>query len=242
MLEELPPKQYSVVSLPLSNRAEYRSAERDLFSWIEEERGLEAAERASKVEWLSKIAVLRGIAARGKLKAATEWARAFAEDGEKLVLFAHHVEIQEALVKAFGGAPWIQGGVTPQRTESEKARFWKDEPIIVCSLLAGGVGHNLHCDGRCSSVALLEHPWTPGHVDQAIDRVHRIGQTNRVNAYHLVAEGTIDEDMIATILAKQEVVDKATDGKVRDSLLGESVENDLILRLQQRARLVLGKS
>jgi SNF2 family DNA or RNA helicase len=44
-----------------------------------------------------------------------------------------------------------------------------------------------------SYVVLYDPWWNPAVENQAIDRTHRIGQTNPVIAYRLIARNTIEE-------------------------------------------------
>ena len=55
---------------------------------------------------------------------------------------------------------------------------------------AGGLGLNLT---GADYVFLLDPWWNPAVEAQAIDRSHRIGQTQTVNAYRLIAPGTVEE-------------------------------------------------
>lgn len=65
--------------------------------------------------------------------------------------------------------------------------------ILLLSLRAGGVGLNL----TCASYAFMMDPWwSPGMEEQAIDRLHRIGQTNSVKVYRFIMENSIEEKML----------------------------------------------
>ncbi|WP_433876308.1 SNF2-related protein [Sinomonas atrocyanea] len=66
-------------------------------------------------------------------------------------------------------------------------------PVFLISLKAGGFGLNLTEADYCF---LLDPWWNPAAEAQAVDRVHRIGQTRRVMTYRLVAKGTIEEKVM----------------------------------------------
>jgi SNF2 family DNA or RNA helicase len=62
--------------------------------------------------------------------------------------------------------------------------------VFLLSLRAAGTGLNLT---NASYVVLYDPWWNPAVEAQAIDRSHRIGQTQTVNAYRLIAPGTVEE-------------------------------------------------
>ena len=62
--------------------------------------------------------------------------------------------------------------------------------VFLLSLRAAGTGLNLT---NASYVVLYDPWWNPAVEAQAIDRTHRIGQTRTVNAYKLIAPGTVEE-------------------------------------------------
>jgi len=62
--------------------------------------------------------------------------------------------------------------------------------IILVSLRAGGTGITLHA---ADYVFLLDPWWNPSVENQAVDRVHRIGQNRRVFVYRMITEGTIEQ-------------------------------------------------
>jgi SNF2 family DNA or RNA helicase len=63
-------------------------------------------------------------------------------------------------------------------------------PVFLISLKAGGTGLNLT---EADHAFLLDPWWNPATEAQAIDRIHRIGQTRDVSVYRLVAMKTVEE-------------------------------------------------
>ncbi|MHB1509144.1 MAG: SNF2-related protein [Acidimicrobiales bacterium] len=173
----------------------------------------EAGRRAAAAEMLVRMNELRQIAARGKLRGVIEWTQNFLEAGdEKLVVFAWHKEIQEALATNLGGVA-IMGGQSAAETKAAVDAFQNNPSVrlITCSLRAGSEGHTLTA---AQNVAFVEEPWTPGNVAQAVARCYgRLNDPHGVVAWHLVAAGTIDEDMVDLIASKAEVTNQLADGK-----------------------------
>lgn len=62
--------------------------------------------------------------------------------------------------------------------------------IMLASLKAAGTGITLH---SADYVFLMDPWWNPAVEEQAIDRVHRLGKSDPVFVYRLIAQGTIEE-------------------------------------------------
>ena len=75
-------------------------------------------------------------------------------------------------------------------------------PVFLISLKAGGFGLNLTEADYCF---LLDPWWNPATEQQAIDRIHRIGQQRPVNVYRIVARGTIEEKVVELARRKAEL-------------------------------------
>jgi SNF2 family DNA or RNA helicase len=79
------------------------------------------------------------------------------------------------------------------KNRMEVVQTFQDNPnpsIFLLSLRAAGTGLNLT---TASYVVLYDPWWNPAVEAQAIDRSHRIGQTQTVNAYRLITPGTVEE-------------------------------------------------
>ncbi|MEE6282066.1 DEAD/DEAH box helicase [Georgenia sp. MJ170] len=80
-----------------------------------------------------------------------------------------------------------------------------EAPVFLISLKAGGFGLNLT---EADYVFMLDPWWNPAVEAQAVDRTHRIGQDRKVMVYRLVAEGTIEEKVMALKERKQNLFDQ----------------------------------
>ena len=94
--------------------------------------------------------------------------------------------------------------------------------VAVCSLTAAGVGLNLQV---ASNVVLAELSWTDAEQTQAIDRSHRIGQTEPVIAWRIIAAQTIDARIAELIDSKAGLAARALDGS--DEEVGSSADVQL---------------
>jgi len=206
VLAQLPDKRRVTLRFDIEGRRKYNREEGRVFA-------------GTGLPPLPEVERLKQIAARGKMPAAIEWIQDLLASDEKLVMFAHHIEIQHALLAQFPGAARIIGEDSPVERQANVDRFQNDAAcnLIVCSLSVGGVGFNLHA---ASNVAFLELGWNPAQHEQAEDRLHRIGQKRAVTAYYLLASGTIDEDIEAMIEGKRAVVESVT-GKPDDRTLAD---------------------
>ena len=81
--------------------------------------------------------------------------------------------------------------------------------VFLISLKAGGFGLNLTEADYC---ILLDPWWNPATEAQAVDRVHRIGQTRNVMVYRMVAKDTIEEKVMALKARKAELFSSVLDG------------------------------
>jgi SWI/SNF-related matrix-associated actin-dependent regulator of chromatin subfamily A-like protein 1 len=218
VLPQLPAKRQVVVPVALTNRVEYQLAEEDVIAWLRSQ-PLDLSElnariaAALRAERLAQLGTLQRLAARGKLAAALSWIEDFLASGEALVVFARHVEVQQAVAARFPEALHLFGGDSLQDREAAIAAF--QDPLgpqlIVGATRIAAQGITLT---RASNVAFLELEWTPAMHDQAEDRCHRIGQRDAVTAWYLLAADTIDETMARLIQSKRAVVAAVTDGRV----------------------------
>jgi len=133
-------------------------------------------------------------ASSGKTDTLFELIEPLLEEGHKVLVFSQFVQMLQLLEKECGARDvptHILTGESKNRQEIVKA-FQDDERpcVFLLSLRAAGTGLNLTA---ASYVVLYDPWWNPAVEAQAIDRSHRIGQTETVNAYRLIAPGTVEE-------------------------------------------------
>ena len=218
VLPQLPAKRQVVVPVALTNEPEYRLAERDVIEWLRSQ-PLDLSELNARIaatlraQRLAQLGTLQRLAARGKLAAALAWIGDFLASGEPLVVFARHIEVQQAVLARFPDALHLLGGDSLSDRDAAIRAFQEpDGPqLIIGATRVAAQGITLT---RASNVAFLELEWTPAMHDQAEDRCHRIGQHDAVTAWYLLAAGTIDESMARLIQSKRAIVAAVTDGRV----------------------------
>jgi SNF2 family DNA or RNA helicase len=160
------------------------------------------------------FAMMRRIG-RAKAGLAADYAAQLARSAGKVVFFAKHVDVMDAAEAAFTTAgirfSSIRGDQTRVARQREIDAFVNDPDvaIAVCSLTAAGVGINLQV---ASNVVLAELSWTDAEQTQAIDRSHRIGQTEPVTAWRIIAAQTIDARIAELIDGKAGLAARALDG------------------------------
>src|SRR6202044_676643 len=128
VLPQLPAKRQVVIPVALTNDPEYRLAERDVIAWLKSQ-PLDLSELNARIaatlraERLAQLGTLQRLAARGKLAAALAWIEDFLASGEALVVFARHVEVQQAVLARFPAALHLLGGDSLAAREMSIASF-----------------------------------------------------------------------------------------------------------------------
>jgi SNF2 family DNA or RNA helicase len=116
------------------------------------------------------------------------------EAGQKVLVFSQFtsmLDIIKARLIEEDRPHLLLTGQTKDRGELVRTFHTSKEPLVfLLSLKAGGTGLNLTA---ASYVVLYDPWWNPAVEQQAIDRTHRIGQTNPVIAYRLLARNTVEE-------------------------------------------------
>jgi SNF2 family DNA or RNA helicase len=235
ILKDLPPKQKSIVPISIDNPDEYQRVLQSLIVWLKskikqdpeflssikhlghkeqsdafERRLANDLERADRAAALVRLNALRQIAVKGKLRSIEQWVCNFLNSGEKLVLFGNFKKnqrfIYDALVKKGYDTCKIfaEDSTSERQTAIDHFQNEQDSQVIVCSLKAANHGIGLTA---ASNVCFMDIGWTASEMEQAEDRCHRMGQLKSVNIWYLLANDTIEMDMLDLIEAKRRIID-----------------------------------
>jgi SNF2 family DNA or RNA helicase len=170
----------------------------------------------------------------GQAKAglAADYAAQLARSAGKVVFFAKHIDVMDVAEEAFArqGVRFssIRGDQTPASRQKNIDAFVNDPDvaIAVCSLTAAGVGINLQV---ASNIVLAELSWTDAEQTQAIDRSHRIGQTDPVTAWRIIAAQTIDSRIAELIDRKAGLAARALDGSDEQVWSSADVQHEALV-------------
>lgn len=129
-----------------------------------------------------------------KLDTLLEHLEELRAEGHQVLVFSQFVGMLEiiraGLVRAGIGHLMLTGATEDRGTLVETFQTDESKTVFLLSLKAAGFGLNL----TAASYAFLYDPWwNPAAEAQAIDRTHRIGQTQPVVAYRLLAENTVEQ-------------------------------------------------
>jgi superfamily II DNA or RNA helicase len=201
----------------------------------------EAAElNRSKIEVLEALLRLRQAACHPALIDPTKSAEPSAkldmllpqiaevvEEGHKALVFSQFTSflsiVRDRLDQEKLTYEYLDGRTRNRAERVERFQTDPDCGIFLISLKAGGLGLNLTA---AEYVYLLDPWWNPAVEAQAIDRSHRIGQTQRVFAYRLICRDTVEEKILELQQKKRDLADAIlnADNRVISNLTREDLE------------------
>ncbi|MEV0388072.1 helicase-related protein [Nonomuraea sp. NPDC050643] len=141
------------------------------------------------------------------------------DPSKKLLIFTEHKDTLDYLVEKLSGdfdVAVIHGRLKlPERIEAE--RRFRERAQIMVATEAAGEGINLQF---CHLMVNYDIPWNPNRLEQRMGRIHRIGQTQDVHIFNLVASNTREGAVLATLLRKLERMGQSLGDPVFD-VIGE---------------------
>lgn len=148
-------------------------------------------------------------------------------ENRKVIVFSYFLDtinkVRDFFVDCCVGP--INGSVPPKERQDIVDEFNKAPAgtVLVSQILAGGVGLNIQA---ASVVVICEPQFKPSLENQAISRAYRMGQARSVLVYKLLAQGTIDEWMMALLDHKQKIFDAFADKSIAAKVTEEAGLDD----------------
>jgi SNF2 family DNA or RNA helicase len=133
----------------------------------------------------------------------------------KTVVFCWHkatVAAVAARLDALGVGYVTVTGDTPQITRGKYVDEFQTQDwckVIVATIKTLGESVTLHA---AADLIFVESSWTAADMDQAADRVYRIGQERRVTVTHLIARNTIDDLRVLPAVMSKDALRRAVMG------------------------------
>ena len=153
------------------------------------------------------------------------------QENHKIVIFSQFVKCLDIIKKYFNRKnldySYIDGSLNAGKRKEEINTFQENEDrkIFLLSLKAGGVGINLT---SADYVILFDPWWNPAVENQAVDRLHRIGQLRKVMAYKMVVKNTVEEKILELQERKKKLVSQLI---TTESSFFKSLKKEDIARL-----------
>jgi hypothetical protein len=222
--------QYKTALANRSSDADVEGIDHDLVRRVARS---ELKDTTTKQSGENVFTVMRRIG-QAKAELAADYATQLARSAGKVVFFAKHIDVMDAAEETFArqGVRFssIRGDQTPTARQANVDAFVNDPDvaIAVCSLTAAGVGLNLQV---ASNIVLAELSWTDAEQTQAIDRSHRIGQSEPVTAWRIIAAQTIDARIAELIDSKAGLAARALDGSDEEVSSSADVQLDALVAL-----------
>ena len=146
-----------------------------------------------------------------------------AASGAKAIVFSQWVQTLEWLSGRLARfRPLSYHGKVPPRRRQAVLDSFRDEPdrsVLLLSYGTGSVGLNLQF---ASYAFLFDRWWNPAVEDQAINRVHRIGQRQQVTVTRFLTTGTVEERIDEVLRKKRALFDEIISSQRREANLGLS--------------------
>jgi len=130
------------------------------------------------------------------------------QEGHKALIFSQFTSLLDIvrvdLERAGITYEYLDGSTVDRKKPVERFQTDPKCPVFLISLKAGGTGLNLTA---ADYVFILDPWWNPAVEAQAIGRAHRLGQTQKVFTYRMIARGTVEEKILDLQKSKRELAE-----------------------------------
>lgn len=237
VLTDLPDLTEQTLTVEMSpEQAKFYEQRRRYFAQMVQSFSADGEEQKSKrFEMLQALSELRQIASvpeeksdgrisSPKIELLVENVVQAVEGGHKVVVFFNFlagIELTaERLEKEGIGVAVMTGATSDRKRVVERFQNSPDCQVMLMTVKTGGVGLNLTA---ADMVFVAEPWWNRAAEQQAIARLHRIGQKKAVNCYYLITAGTIEEKIRLLQEQKAAIVDAVISS---DNLEGKQLNEE----------------
>jgi len=180
---------------------------------------------------------LKYLACLVKIDSCIQWIKEFLEVNNKLVVIVYRRDIYHKLMDIFKNiCVGFNGEVPSNKRQAIVDRFQNDKKIklAVMQIKSGGNGITLTA---ANAIAFVELGDTASQHEQAEDRIHRIGQeAEKVIAYYLIAQGTVEDDIIERLRLNYSNQKQVLDGEKNTDFIKDTPDDFAkdILRIRKK--------
>ena len=163
----------------------------------------------------SSITQAYTLTGEAKIKGIVNFIENLIKSDTKFIVFAHHIKVMDAIevfVKGEGVSYIRIDGSTDLKERHKligKFQEVREFSVAILSITACSQGLTLTAS---STVVFAELNWTPAIMEQAEDRVHRVGQKSSVTIYYLYSESTLDSFIMRKLDRKFDLLNKTLNG------------------------------
>ncbi|MBC7690622.1 MAG: DEAD/DEAH box helicase family protein [Methylotenera sp.] len=240
VLTELPDKSEQVLFCEMSTtERQYYNAIRDKYRASLAEKIEQGGLGASKMHVLEALLRLRQAACHSglidpkrksepsaKLQLLLSHIQEVTQEGHKVLVFSQFTSllalVRTKLEEENIVYEYLDGKTEDRKTPVERFQTDPKVPVFLISLKAGGVGLNLTA---ADYVFILDPWWNPAVEAQAIGRAHRMGQSQKVFAYRMIAKGTVEEKILELQKTKRDLAESIISED--ENFMGKLTREDL---------------
>jgi len=203
VLPELPPLRLEALYLDGVLSRELSVLSKEVSGQIEA--ALETDGLAGLAKLAPHVASLRRLTGMLKVEGVVETVKNEIGADGKIVLFAYHTGVIEALETALVEAGFgcvVVDGACPAGFRSSRIERFQTDPtvqVFIGQMTAAGVGLTLTA---ASEAIIVESSWVPAENEQAAMRIHRIGQRNACRVRFATLADSIDEKINRAVMRK----------------------------------------
>lgn len=213
VLKDLPPLTETTVTVEMGTeqRAAYDGLVADYCAWVDET-GEEVMAFSDGGRYVKLAKATTGLATlvddpeleKGSCKLDALRELLEERDGSPVVVFTHFRSTALAAIRAGEAAGrrcgLIMGGI-PQTTRDALIRQFQAEELDLLVGTLGSLSEGVTLT-RADTCIFVERSWRPTQIEQAMRRLHRIGQNRPVTVIHLTTENSLDQRIAALLKAK----------------------------------------